>query len=51
LAEFFDISHSEFDYKLAIANLYQQFSASVDFCKECLHVKYQDKLDIYNGYC
>jgi hypothetical protein len=51
LAESFDISHPEFDHRLAIANLRRQFSASVDLCKECLHVKHQDELDMYHGYC
>jgi hypothetical protein len=51
LAESFDISHPEFDHRLAIANLRRQFSASVDLCKECLHVKHQDELDTYQGYC
>jgi len=47
LAESFDISHPEFDHRLAIANLRRQFSASVDLCKECLHVKHQDELETY----
>ena len=51
LAESFDISHPEFDHRLAIANLRRQFSASVDLCKKCLHVKHQDELDMYHGYC
>ena len=51
LAEFFDISYLKFDHQLAIANLHRQFSASVDLCKDCLHVKHQDELDMYHGYC
>src|SRR6201988_5069006 len=51
LAESFDISHSEFDHRVALANLYRQFSTSVNLCKECLHVKHQEELDKYDGYC
>jgi hypothetical protein len=51
LAESFDISHPEFDHRLALANLRRNFSHPVDLCKECLHVKHQDELDQYEGCC
>ena len=51
LAESFDISYPEFDHRVALANLYRQFSTPVDLCKECLHAKHQEELDQYNGYC
>src|SRR6185437_9061489 len=50
LAESFDISHPEFDYRIALANLHQQFTVPVDLCKECLHAKHQEELDQYNGF-
>src|SRR6201988_915399 len=51
LAESFDISHPEFDHRVALANLHRQFSTPVDLCKECLHAKHQEELDQYNGCC
>lgn len=51
LAESFDISHPEFDHRLALANLRRNFEHPVDLCKECLHVKHQEELDQNNGYC
>jgi hypothetical protein len=51
LAESFDITHPEFDHRLAIANLRRSFTDPVDLCKECLHVKHQDELDKYEGCC
>ena len=29
----------------------RNFQVPVDLCKECIHVKHQDELDKYNGYC
>src|ERR1700752_4226481 len=51
LAESFDISHPEFDHRVALANLHRQFSTPVNLCKECLYAKHQEELDQYNGCC
>jgi len=51
LAESFDISHPEFDHRIALANLHRQFSTPVNLCKEYLHAKHREELDQYNGCC